>query len=194
MNDKNWTTEQPDRPEPWEQSFYQTGNTRPPKSHRGLIAFLLVVIIILGSISGILGMMNIRLFRQLDMLYAQGTTPMRFDGDGSDHSVPEPPLVLDDSSGAPILGLSGYILSSFEQMVYRLPHGFYIVSVSDDSDAAAEGILPGDVLLQLNDTRVTDAEALKTLVQNCRVGDTVSVSVFRSGKQYSFSITVGEAK
>lgn len=194
MFEPHRTTEYEGCPQPWEESFYRTGDTHPPKSHRGLISLLLVVIIILGSVVGILGMMNIRLFRRLDMLQEQSTAPMRFDGDSIDASVAEPPVVSGNVAGTPILGLSGYILSSFDQMVYRLPNGFYIASVSDDSDAAAKGVLPGDLLLQLNGVSVADADTLKTQVQNCQVGESVSLVIFRSGQQYTFSVTVGEAK
>ena len=64
MNEKDWTTE--DRPEPWEQSFYQTGSTCPPKSRSGIVAFLLAAVIFLGGIVSALGLLNIRLFRQIN--------------------------------------------------------------------------------------------------------------------------------
>ena len=38
--------------DPWEQGYYETGRTRPPKNNRGLIAILLVVIIFLGGMVG----------------------------------------------------------------------------------------------------------------------------------------------
>ncbi len=63
MNEKDWTTEE--RPEPWEESYYQTGSTRPPKNRRGLVAFLLGAVIFLGGIVSALGLLNIRLFRQI---------------------------------------------------------------------------------------------------------------------------------
>lgn len=67
---------------PWD-SIYQTGCTDPPKSHGGLIAGLLAVIILLGGIASALGLLNIRLFRQMqstpdpngDMLTLIGTQP-----------------------------------------------------------------------------------------------------------------------
>ena len=63
MNEQDWLNE--DRPEPWEQSFYQTGSTRPPKSRRGIFAVLLVVVIFFGGIISALSLMNIHLFQQL---------------------------------------------------------------------------------------------------------------------------------
>ncbi len=50
--------------EPWDSGSYETGSTRPPKSHRGLIAFLLILVIFLGGISSALGVLNIRLLAQ----------------------------------------------------------------------------------------------------------------------------------
>ena len=49
---------------PWEQDSFRTGSTRPPKRRGGLIAVLLIAVILLCSISGALGFMNIRLLSQ----------------------------------------------------------------------------------------------------------------------------------
>ena len=44
---------------------YQTGSTQPPKSRGGLIAFLLILVILLFGAVTILGVMNVKLFKQL---------------------------------------------------------------------------------------------------------------------------------
>lgn len=44
---------------------YNIGHTVPPKSHSGIIAVLLIVIIFLGGIISILGLLNISLFRRV---------------------------------------------------------------------------------------------------------------------------------
>ncbi len=51
--------------EPWERDSYETGRTKPPKSRRGITALLLIAVIFLGGITSALGIMNIKLFRQL---------------------------------------------------------------------------------------------------------------------------------
>ena len=51
--------------DPWEPGLYETGRTRPPKSHGGLIALLLVIVIFLGGLVSVLGILNVRLFAQL---------------------------------------------------------------------------------------------------------------------------------
>ncbi len=50
---------------PWDDGVYGTGQTQPPKSHGGVIAMLLIVVIFLVGTVSVLGLMNVRLFRQL---------------------------------------------------------------------------------------------------------------------------------
>ena len=51
--------------EPWGDWEYGTGCTRPPKSHSGMIAALLILIILLCGVVSVLGVLNIRLFQKL---------------------------------------------------------------------------------------------------------------------------------
>ncbi len=59
------------RPDPWESGKYETGRTKPPKSHNGLIALLLVVVIFLSGLVSFLGVLNVKLFAQLQALPEQ---------------------------------------------------------------------------------------------------------------------------
>ena len=52
--------------ESWERDSYETGSTKPPKNRGGLLCVLLVVVVLLGGITSALGIMNIRLFHQLN--------------------------------------------------------------------------------------------------------------------------------
>ena len=49
----------------WDDQYYSTGHTQPPKSNGGLIALLLILLIFLTGIVSVLGVLNIRLFREL---------------------------------------------------------------------------------------------------------------------------------
>ena len=97
-------------------------------------------------------------------------------------------------SGRPTLGLEGEPLSSFDQHYYRLPAGLYITGVDRASDAAANGIEEGDILISINGINVTTMDALNGAVYNLDIGDTVEAVVYRSGKQYRVSLTVTEDK
>jgi len=49
----------------WDDSVYGTGPTRPPKNRGGAVALMLILIIFLCGIITVLGILNVRLFRQL---------------------------------------------------------------------------------------------------------------------------------
>ena len=97
-------------------------------------------------------------------------------------------------SGRPYLGITGQAVSGFDQLYYRLPQGIYITAVDENSDAAAKGIAPGDVLLQVGATRITDTDTLQTALYAHEAGDAVNVVIYRSGRQYSLEITLGQSQ
>lgn len=97
-------------------------------------------------------------------------------------------------AGRPSLGLEGEMLSSFEQLYYRLPQGFYISGVDSASDAAAKGLATGDILISVDGVRITDEDTLNSLIYSHQVGDTVEVVIYRNRSQYTLKLTIGEAK
>ena len=96
-------------------------------------------------------------------------------------------------SGRPHPGFEGQTISSIEQAWYRLPAGVLITQVEEGSSAAEAGITAGDVILRIDDTRITDTQALETVLYSHQAGDQVDLIVYRSGKQYSVTLTLGEA-
>ena len=79
-NEVNQPWDAPDY-DPWNQGTYRTGSTRPPKSHGGLIALLLVLVILLSGITTILGVVNIRLFHQVNAAQPRETLPISYADD-----------------------------------------------------------------------------------------------------------------
>lgn len=169
-----------------QQSFYQTGDVRPPKSYRGTIALLLIAVIILGSLVSGLGLMNIHLFRQLKAK-DDSTAPVCFiSGDTG--------ITDTDSLYAQVhfssLGLTGSMLSSFDRHYYKLPAGIYITDVAKSSSAAKQGICAGDILLQLDGNRITDTDTLEKQLLTGNAGDAVAVVIYRNGNQHQLTITL----
>ena len=65
--------------DPWDEGVYGTGNTSPPKSHSGIIALLLILVIFLSGIISVLSFLNIKLFQQLSQQQeVQDPPPMAF--------------------------------------------------------------------------------------------------------------------
>ncbi len=96
-------------------------------------------------------------------------------------------------SGRPSLGITGEAISSFYQYYYRMPAGVYITALDENSDAARKGIEAGDILISINDVRVQDMDSLKSALLDYAIGDTVTVIIYRSGRQYSVTLTLQEA-
>ena len=185
MNEKDFTTEHTDRPEPWEQSFYQTGSTRPPKSYRGTLAFLLISVIFLSSIVSLQGVMNIQLFRLLSG-QEEAVTSVRFIQGGTSQEAACSTEALSVSD----LGIEGSILSAFDQQFYGLPQGVYVTQVHPASEAENKGICAGDVLLSIDGVSLTDADVMTAQLSAHQPGDTVQVVIYRGGIRKPVELTV----
>ena len=62
-------------------------------------------------------------------------------------------------------------------------HGVLIVSTTPNGPAATAGLKAGDVILQINNTPVTNVQALEDILLSKNPGDTVAVTVNRGGQQ-----------
>ena len=51
----------------WDDPYYGTGNTEPPKQRHGAMALMLILVIFLFGIITMLGILNIRLFQELKL-------------------------------------------------------------------------------------------------------------------------------
>ena len=97
-------------------------------------------------------------------------------------------------SGRPALGLSIQDLSSIDRMYFHLPQGIWISAVEENSNAAAVGIAPGDILISFDNVRITSCDTLISLLYSYQAGDTVEVVIYRSGNQYTLNLTIDEAQ
>lgn len=176
MNEKKQKTENSDQWASWEQDTYQTGSTCPPKRHSGAVAFLLGLVIFLCGIITALSLMNIHLFRQLREQLPEATSPVAFaHSDISD----APPAPEAEEVRFP-LGFTGQDVPEFWNLYQDMPLGIYITEVSADGPAEQVGILPGDILLKVNDVRITDTASLSALLESCDRGNPVNITLYRN--------------
>ena len=97
-------------------------------------------------------------------------------------------------AGRPDLGLTGQAISTFYQFYYRMPAGILITGVDPDSDAAAQGLRRGDILMTLNGVQVVSLDILEELIYASNVGDQLKATVYRDGTEFAVTITMGEDK
>jgi len=69
--------------------------------------------------------------------------------------------------------------------------GMLVESVDEGGAAARVGILPGDVITAINDTKVVDDESIVMEVREKKPGDVVRVQIYREGRTLEFATALG---
>lgn len=170
----------------YDEREYRTGATQPPKTHGGLVAVLLMLVIFLSGIFSVLGLMNIQLFWQLNAMEKQTASPVCF-------SHGEATLARKQEDAGVCLGFSGKDVPYFWQLYRNLPQGIYIDCVEARSAAQDLGIVPGDILLSFDGHRITDNTVLKTLLETKIPGESVNMLLYRNGKQFPVTMILDAA-
>ena len=68
--------------------------------------------------------------------------------------------------------------------------GMMVVSLADGGPAAAAGVLPGDIMLDLDGTPVRRARALAAAMGPERIGQNVTVRLLRAGALQTLSVVI----
>ena len=73
---------------------------------------------------------------------------------------------------------------------YDLPEGLYIVSVSPGSDAEAQGLKTGDILLTVNGQPVKETKQVAEIKDQYGVGDKLYFRIWRDGKIFEVAVAL----
>jgi len=74
----------------WDDRYYGTGNTEPPKERNGAMALMLIIIIFLFGIVTVLGILNIRLFQELKLKRQEAELSISFSSEATQPPETEP--------------------------------------------------------------------------------------------------------
>ena len=88
----------------------------------------------------------------------------------------------DDLTGKPRMGISiaNVNSSSRAAMLKQIPDGVFITEIEEGGPADKAGLLAGDIIVDLNDTIITDTDQLIDLVGKYKAGDTLKIKVYRA--------------
>ena len=172
----------------WDDQYYGTGPTQPPKDRGGLVAFLLVLVILLSGISTALSILNFKLYWKLNEKEQEAQVAFY-------HSQENLPAVASSHGEESLLethlGISGTPIPQVHQRYYKLPNGIYLTKVPTSTEASLKGLVTGDVLLAINQIPVWDTASLEMAAGTLRAGDPVELTIYRSGTEFSASLTWG---
>lgn len=92
----------------------------------------------------------------------------------------------------PYIGITGRDLSKELAEKNNLPEGVYVVGVEEFSAAEKAGIQPGDVIIRVNGEEVKTMNKLNEIKNEHQIGETITVTINRNGKEKDVKITLQE--
>lgn len=88
----------------------------------------------------------------------------------------------------PYIGISGISLDDNMAKRYNLVKGVYVAKIESSSAAYNSGIKVGDVIVKIDDKKITTIEELNEIKNSKNVGDTVKITVYRDGKNIEINV------
>ena len=91
---------------------------------------------------------------------------------------------------SPYLGIYGKDVPASYQERLNWPAGVYVSQVENDSPASLSGLQAGDIITAIKGTEISSMEELQNVLAECKVGDTIELSVTRSQNDKTPQITL----
>ena len=94
------------------------------------------------------------------------------------------------------LGIMSNHLSPEMTKQHNLPNGFGLIiqSVSANSPALEAGLLPNDILLQIDQQHIISPYQLRMLIRSHKVGEKIKLTVIRNNKRRTLTAKLGQVK
>ena len=92
----------------------------------------------------------------------------------------------------PYIGISGSNLSETTAQRYNLPVGIYVEDISENSGASNSDLRKGDVITAADGQNITTMKELDAIKNAKEIGDTIKLTVYRSGNYLDIEITLTE--
>lgn len=92
----------------------------------------------------------------------------------------------------PYIGISGSNLSEAISKRYNLPVGVYVEDIAQNSGAANSNLTKGDVITKIDGQTITTMDELNSIKNKKEIGETVNLTVYRSGEYIDIQITLTE--
>ena len=94
--------------------------------------------------------------------------------------------------GRPSIGITVGAIPQEAVENYELPEGLYISAVAENSDAAAQGIREGDILLAIDGQSVSATEEVAAIRDTKSVGDSLRFTIWRQGETVEVDVLLME--
>lgn len=92
----------------------------------------------------------------------------------------------------PYVGIGGIELDESMAKRYDLVVGVYIKTIDDFSAAEKAGLRVGDVITEVEGTKITTMDTLNEIKNTKSIGDTLKLKIYRDGKTKDITVTLQE--
>ena len=102
-------------------------------------------------------------------------------------------IIAGETPAHPFLGVTVTSVNAFaaRQENLAVSEGALVTAVNEGAPAAEAGIEVNDIVTKVNDDEVTSADSLIITLREYAVGDTVTLTVVRDGKEITLDVTLG---
>lgn len=94
----------------------------------------------------------------------------------------------------PIIGITGQDINEALSEYYNMPQGVYVRTVTANTDAAAKGIRPFDIIIKADGVEIKNMTELNAQKDKHKAGETMTLTIWRGGKTFDVKIVLGEDK
>ena len=101
-------------------------------------------------------------------------------------------LIENKNVTRPFIGVTGKSISDEASKVYNLPKGISVQTVIKDSPAEKAGIKVGDIITKCQGKEVTSIPELNRIRNTYKIGDTITLTILRSGKEEEVQVVLGK--
>ncbi len=112
----------------------------------------------------------------------------------------EAKVIIDDLinfryvTGRPQIGINTSDIDEIKSRFYNVPMGVLIRAIEDGSAADLAGLMVGDIILEIEGESVTTRDKFNEIKNQHKVGDVITLTVYRDGKEVKVKVTLQEQK
>ena len=101
-------------------------------------------------------------------------------------------LISDGKVKRPYIGISGRNIDEQTAKQYKLVEGVYVISVEEFSAAEKAGIESYDIITQIDGKEIKTMDELNEIKNSHKIGDTITLKVYRDSEYKEITLTLGE--
>lgn len=101
-------------------------------------------------------------------------------------------LISDGKVKRPYIGISGREIDSKTAEQYKLVEGVYVLSVEQYSAAEKAELKKADIITEVDNKKVTTMDELNEIKNSHKIGDTITLKIYRDNEYKDVQITLGE--